>query len=191
MKCRAYIDPETKIVLEGDAWEAASKIPGSPRCGYELRKDDLFCPSCGATVEISLNDKDIKRATRSTFWMSVMPLIMIKAILFALANISESLMFLWILGWVELLAYVYFVKTSVRRLHDIDRSGWWIAPSVCLIIISTVLTGVAVCCESGNGFFEVFNWVAIIVNLGMIVWLGFAEGSRGPNKYGLDPLETK
>jgi len=196
MKCKAYIDPETKIALEGEALIAAFKNPDSPRCGYELGYADLFCPSCGATVEMSRNDNDIKRATRSTFWVSVMALIMIKAILFALASILASimdgslasLMFFRMLGWVELLAYAYFFKISVRRLHDINRSGWWIAPILCLTIIFTVL---AVACESESVVVEVSNWAAIIATLGMIVWLGFVKGAKGPNKYGPDPLETK
>ena len=50
MKCNAYIDPETKVALTGDAREAASRDPAAPRCGYELEADDTFCPVCGARV---------------------------------------------------------------------------------------------------------------------------------------------
>ena len=50
MKCEAYIDPETKIALEGDALVAALRQLDPPRCGYELHEDDVFCPSCGKKV---------------------------------------------------------------------------------------------------------------------------------------------
>ena len=122
----------------------------------------------------------------------MLALILIKAILIAFVNImdnsSASLVFLRILGWVELLSYAYFIKISVCRLHDIGRSGWWIAPILCLTVIFTVL---AVVCELDSVVFGVSNWVTIIATLGMIVLLGFAKGTKGPNKYGPDPLETK
>lgn len=51
MKCEAYIDPKTKLALEGEALIAAAKNPDAPHCGYELEGDDVFCPSCGARVE--------------------------------------------------------------------------------------------------------------------------------------------
>ena len=50
MKCNAYIDPETKVALAGDAREAAFRDPAAPRCGYELAAGDTFCPACGAKV---------------------------------------------------------------------------------------------------------------------------------------------
>ena len=50
MKCQAYINPETRIALEGEALEAASQNPDAPRCGFELSEDDTFCPSCGAKM---------------------------------------------------------------------------------------------------------------------------------------------
>ena len=50
MKCGACIDPETKIVLDGAALEAALKDPAWPRCGHELAALYVFaqCPwLCG------------------------------------------------------------------------------------------------------------------------------------------------
>ena len=47
MKCQMPIDPVTKIALEGEALSTALRDPDSPRCGYELHENDVFCPSCG------------------------------------------------------------------------------------------------------------------------------------------------
>lgn len=52
-----------------------------------------------------------------------------------------------------------FLSVIVRRLHDGDRSGWW-------------------------------YWLALIPLVGiiiLIVWWA-TEGTRGPNRYGEDPL---
>ena len=204
MKCTAYIDPTTGIALEGEALVAALKNPDAPRCGYELEPDDRFCPSCGASVEISSgkiaeasNTPPKKnRATRAVFWGSVVLFFLTNFLYFALAGENYTAMdgslgrgiFIKILGYVNLFAYGFYIRISIRRLHDIERSGWWIAPSICFTIIATVLMIVSVITESTNVAFLVFDWVAVIVNLGMVAWLGFAKGTKGPNKYGPDPL---
>jgi uncharacterized membrane protein YhaH (DUF805 family) len=52
------------------------------------------------------------------------------------------------------------ISVSVRRLHDLDRTGWW------------VLIG--------------FTVIGIIL---LIVW-DCMKGTAGPNRYGPDPLAT-
>ena len=204
MKCQAYIDPETKIALEGEELIKAYGNSDAPRCGYELEPGDMFCPSCGACVEISLGGRaktcnkklNVKRTTRAAFWGSVMMFFLTNVLCLVLAGenykvMDESLrrgIFLKILGYVNIFAYGYFIKTSVRRLHDIDRSGWWIVPSVCFMIVATISTVISAVTESNNVAFSILYWVAIIGNLGMVAWLGFAKGTKGPNKYGPDPL---
>ena len=96
-------------------------------------------------------------------------------------------MFLTALGYVNLFAYVYFIKTSVRRLHDMNRSGWWVLPSVVPTIASTITTVVSAVNGSNNAFFVVCDVCAILTNLATVVWLGFAKGTQGPNKYGPAP----
>lgn len=53
------------------------------------------------------------------------------------------------------------LAVSVRRLHDVDRSGWWV-----LLILS------------GIGYIVLLAW-------------GFMRGTVGPNRFGPDPLEGK
>lgn len=182
MKCTAYIDPKTGIALEGEALVNASKNPDAPRCGYELEPGDMFCPSCGACVEIS---KGSTRVPRTTFWMSLVAWILVNSIGFGMAEncSSKDVIPLMILGSVGLFVYVYFIKTCVRRLHDIGGSGWLIAPSVCL----NVAASISMVLFSKKSF-TILGWANLIVYLLMIGWLGFAKGTKGPNKYGPDPL---
>ena len=204
MKCTAYIDPKTGIALKGEALENASRNPDAPRCGYALEPGDMFCPFCGAFVEISSGKRaeasgkisSNKRATRAAFWGSVAVFFLTNLLYFALVGENYNAMdgslgggiFIKILGYVNLFAYGFYIKTSIRRLHDIERSGWWVAPSICFTIIATVSTVVSAITESNNVAFSIIDWVAIIGNLGMVAWLGFAKGTKGPNKYGPDPL---
>jgi uncharacterized membrane protein YhaH (DUF805 family) len=66
-----------------------------------------------------------------------------------------------LLGIFALAILIPSLAVQVRRLHDTDRSGWWI------------LLGV----------------VPIINYIGAIVLLVFycLEGTRGPNRFGEDP----
>lgn len=51
------------------------------------------------------------------------------------------------------------VSLEVRRLHDLDKSGWW-----CLISLIPV------------------------INLALAIYLIFFKGTDGPNRFGPDPL---
>ena len=78
-------------------------------------------------------------------------------------------------------AFVYFIIMSVQRLHDMNRSGWWIVPSVCLVIIATVAPIVSKIMEFDNGVSAIVYFIALIGNLGMVAWLGFVRGTTDPN----------
>ncbi|HEV2748517.1 MAG TPA: DUF805 domain-containing protein [Allosphingosinicella sp.] len=54
------------------------------------------------------------------------------------------------------------LAVAIRRLHDIGRSGWW------LLMIFVPILGLLV-----------------------LIYFFVLEGTRGPNGYGPDPLETE
>jgi uncharacterized membrane protein YhaH (DUF805 family) len=92
-----------------------------------------------------------------------------------------SLIFLVLLiaGWVSALAI------GVKRLHDRDRSGWWI---VVLYFGPTVLGAAQNSAESGTLASILLGLGAFAVSLWALVELGFLRGTRGPNRFGADPL---
>jgi uncharacterized membrane protein YhaH (DUF805 family) len=59
---------------------------------------------------------------------------------------------------VSLIFFLPGLAVSVRRLHDLDRSGWW------LLLVLTV--------------------IGVIL---LIIW-DFIKGTAGPNRFGPDPL---
>ena len=100
------------------------------------------------------------RASRSEFWFWVLfaILVSIAATLIDVMLFSDSEMSpLSTLAGLALL--LPNLSVSVRRLHDLDRSGWWVLlgliPIVGLIII--------------------------------IIW-NCSKGTPGPNRFGPDPL---
>ncbi|WP_231639064.1 DUF805 domain-containing protein [Sphingomonas profundi] len=67
----------------------------------------------------------------------------------------------WLTGLFSLAMLVPSLAVGVRRLHDTDRSGWW------LLIGLIPLAG------------------------GIVLFVFFVmSGTRGPNRFGPDPIET-
>ncbi len=191
MKCQAFINQETKIALDGAALMAASKNPDSPRCGYELGDDDVFCPSCGATKEISQPQFMWDgRATRKEYWKVVLKLvgsIVLVGIItvgLVIADVNGKVVFTLTFLSSAILG-LCSIPVSVRRLHDLGFSGLLLLPAICIGITSEV------CRSSGDsGAGQVLNVIGMIVNLLLGIPMGFMRGTKGPNKYGVDPLET-
>jgi uncharacterized membrane protein YhaH (DUF805 family) len=78
----------------------------------------------------------------------------------------------------------FFVAASIKRLHDRNRSGWWIIPFV-------FATGIY--SQFGDRLGE--SWPAALIGLAVLIgsiWGGaemyVLKGTRGPNRFGPDPL---
>ena len=79
---------------------------------------------------------------------------------------------------------VSWFAIGVKRLHDRDQSGWWI---LLFYFGPAVASGLAQNSDSGAAAL-----ILSLVSLGIWIWalvvLGFLPGTRGPNRYGPDPL---
>lgn len=90
-----------------------------------------------------------------------------------------------IIGIVILLALLFLlipsIAVGVRRLHDIDRTGWWLMLGYGPWILSMVFAIVQ--------SVELAAILNIVSMIGFLVLLVFAvmPGTRGPNRYGPDP----
>jgi uncharacterized membrane protein YhaH (DUF805 family) len=84
-----------------------------------------------------------------------------------------------VITWLALL--VPSIAVGVRRLHDIDRTGWWLMLGYGPYILSVILA----MAESVE-LAAILNLVSFV---GFIVLLVFAvlPGTRGPNRFGPDP----
>ena len=95
-------------------------------------------------------------------WGAVLGLVLL---LLTLADASETSMmnicYLLIIPYAlySLWAMIPGLAVTVRRLHDLDKSGWHI----------------------------LFGLIPIVGGIILIIWYA-TEGTRGPNRYGPDPL---
>lgn len=98
------------------------------------------------------------RATRGEFWRFVL----FNAFLSVLIGLSEFV-YLGTGGWVANIYNIAMllpnIGVHVRRLHDVNRSGWWILMEI----------------------IPIFGTLYIFI-------IALRRGTEGPNEYGEDPM---
>ena len=82
---------------------------------------------------------------------------------------------------------------SAKRLHDRDRTGWWLLWQLLVILLAVFLTVVAFAVpkEQGAVWYALAGaavLVAFIISVWLFVQIGFLRGTQGPNRFGPDPL---
>lgn len=135
------------------------------------------------------------RIRRQEFWISFLVLM------------GVSLLLGWILPVWPIVLYCS-ICTRSKRLHDMGRTGWLqiipaIAYTTAVFMSIYFLVGAIVAGATFANFNEalaatgvmfgvftiIVTWcIAFLVDLGFLLWIGTAEGERGDNKYGPEPL---
>ena len=91
---------------------------------------------------------------------------------------------------LALLAPVLFIglALAVRRLHDRDKSAWWLVP-FWLAPFACFATAQLLTEQTGEGGIAAAG--AVLAGLALDLWalveLGFRRGSTGPNRFGPVP----
>ncbi len=78
----------------------------------------------------------------------------------------------------------FLAATTIKRLHDRTKSGWWIVP---FFIAPALLNEIADRLEDSNAEVAVLL-AAVSLNLWGFFELLFRKGTSGPNRFGPDPL---
>ena len=146
------------------------------------------------------------RAQRSQFWWFILFAWISSSILSYIPltwNSTSNLSFIPIVGQVYSLALILpSLAVTVRRLHDTNRSGWWLLaiwiPVLGGLIIGIVI-GMAFVAADESGFGVVGLLIGLILGLlvGSVVSLVISlvllvpAGTVGPNRYGPDPLQPE
>ena len=196
-------------------------------CGNDNPTDAQFCGGCGVSLSISTSSgigigtaelpmvsfpqainlgfknyfKFNGRATRAENWWWVLFTVLAGIVLAVLDTLTGTMgMFgdSGLLGGLfELGVIVPSLALGVRRLHDINRTGWWLllvfgffpiaAIGGGILLVSfflldnfLILTVLGFAMVIGGG---ILGLIGIIV---LIVW-AIKQGDTGPNKYGPDP----
>ncbi len=97
-------------------------------------------------------------------------------------------------GAVMIVGAIYFlfalamlipsIAVAVRRLHDTNRSGWWLLAPLAGYVVMFVGAAVG---GSAGGILAMIGMIAALGLALMLIVFMFLEGTRGPNQYGPDP----
>lgn len=118
------------------------------------------------------------RARRSEFWWFVL--------FFFVAGLIPFVGLI-----VTLAGLIPYFAVAVRRLHDTDRSGWWLLASGIPALIGGVIVfvGFGDGSNPNNALLAIGGLVylaSVVLGIMMIVWLA-TDTMPGPNRYGPSP----
>jgi len=91
---------------------------------------------------------------------------------------------LWQIAWL-----VPFTAIVTKRCNDRDWPSWlpWLVPALCALVYLSPHVGFDVDPEADFAGAVTF-WVVVVALVSLIIDNGFIRGTRGPNRYGPDPL---
>jgi uncharacterized membrane protein YhaH (DUF805 family) len=127
------------------------------------------------------------RINRAKYWLVTLiwlaVWILVGTLLVAAMFTTESWLVPGVIGLVVIIpAIVSGVSVGIRRLHDRDKTGWWL---VLFYLVPSVL-------QSGGGPQAGIGLLLTLAGLAIAIWaiveLGCLPGTAGPNQYGPDPL---
>ena len=128
------------------------------------------------------------RVGRGDYWSTVV--IYSVAILVLILIISAIVFFAFgfrrvsIKGAIPLL--ILLIPMSVRRLHDRDKSGWWLLAFYAFPAASSYVDD-----AEGSGLPYLLSLARFAFSLWGFVELGCLRGTPGPNRFGANPIADR
>jgi uncharacterized membrane protein YhaH (DUF805 family) len=130
------------------------------------------------------------RLNRKPYWMTVVAVTVasIIVLLFILVIIREHLEVVGLMILVFIILYIPLIwivlALAAKRLHDRDKSAWWLLVFYAIPAILNIV---------GNRL-ENEGIILYLISFCITVWafveLGCLRGTRGPNRFGPDPLSA-
>jgi uncharacterized membrane protein YhaH (DUF805 family) len=131
------------------------------------------------------------RINRRAFWVSMGALFIVQTFLPLLIVFLDRVtgyMIVNVLYWFFLFA---ICAICAKRLHDRNRSNWWIIVVSMPWIIGSPIFILPIIFRWGNAGLYVYYTISALVGVWLIIDLGCLRGTIGPNRYGPDPLDNK
>jgi len=100
-------------------------------------------------------------------------------------------------GWLSniwsLAMFIPSLAVGVRRLHDLDRTGWWMVGPMVPMVIGFILFFMAMRSALAGGGMSgagVVGGILLLIGgiIGIVLFVWFCmRGTEGPNRFGPDP----
>ena len=135
------------------------------------------------------------RINRAKWWLAVLIYFIIGVILAVLGIAAGQGTGMQIVSVIiNLVVFISGLAVGIKRLHDRNKSGWWllvfyVVPGILIVIGLVLATAGAL---GGSASTGVLGLVLNLAALGLMIWafveLGCLRGTIGANQYGPDPL---
>jgi uncharacterized membrane protein YhaH (DUF805 family) len=124
------------------------------------------------------------RINRAKYWLAALIYLVVMLIAVGLAFAGGMVMMLFLVVAVIIYAPVIIsgIAVGIKRLHDRDKSGWWL---LVFYVLPGVLSGLA----NQVGLQVILSLASFALSIWGFVELGCLRGTAGPNQYGPDPLQ--
>jgi uncharacterized membrane protein YhaH (DUF805 family) len=142
-----------------------------------------------ATLPLKRYAEFTGRSRRKEYWSYILLIVVLGIVINVVEGILGLSNMVGPYGPISaLLALGTFIPTlaaGIRRLHDTDRSGWWLlvgygplAVALALLVAGNLQFGMMILGVAGIGF--------LVLLVLMVI-----EGTRGDNQYGPDPKRVE
>jgi uncharacterized membrane protein YhaH (DUF805 family) len=137
------------------------------------------------------------RINRAKYWLTfffwcfiaVVLYFVLKALLVATGLDDSMAMFFGVGLLIYLPFMVSAIAISVKRLHDRNKSAWWLAfyylAPVALSLLVFMIAGTE---PDDSDIAKGLQFVILVIHVCMLIDLGCLRGTSGPNRFGPDPL---
>lgn len=111
-----------------------------------------------------------------------------------LAKEIEAFFWQWSLVYFGVMLFGYWIPylaVTVRRLHDTDRSGWWMFKPILVGIAAAIVLFVLAVLLGGNQGSPALALMAATAPSAAMIWFLVVlclPGTSGPNRFGPDPI---
>ena len=82
-----------------------------------------------------------------------------------------------------------FAALLVRRLHDLDHSGWWAVAPIPVVLVNAYQSAL-VSFETAPQSMPMWVSLALLIPIGIVFTFMIAPGAEGPNRFGSDPRSS-
>jgi uncharacterized membrane protein YhaH (DUF805 family) len=130
------------------------------------------------------------RINRAKFWIAALVYAVISIIFAVLSYVTDQSGAVQAVGGiVNLVVFISSLAVGVKRLHDREKSGWYL---VLFYIVPSVLVGAAavmgMTMEDSTMIAGILGLIAFAIGVWAFVELGCLRGTAGPNRFGPDPI---
>jgi uncharacterized membrane protein YhaH (DUF805 family) len=123
------------------------------------------------------------RTNRAKYWIAAciyLAVTLIAGLLFFILGLG--VLFYIVVAALYLAMVISGIAVGIKRLHDRDKSGWWL---LLFYVAPGILGGIGAAVGNWHWLFDVPSGA---ISLWALIELGFLRGTSGPNQYGPDPL---